>query len=64
MLAIGRYLDGEKIIGIFNFSENDQTAWINEDDGIYTDLISGKKMLAKGVDIPAYSFYYLKKDEV
>ncbi len=64
VLAIGRYLDGEKIIGIFNFSENDQTAWINEDDGMYTDLISGKKMLAKGVDIPAYSFYYLKKDEV
>lgn len=64
VLSIGRYLDGEKIIGIFNFSENDQTAWINEDDGMYTDLISGKKMLAKGVDIPAYSFYYLKKDEV
>lgn len=61
VLCIGRYLDGEKLIGIFNFSENDKTAWINETDGDYVDLISGKEMKAVGVDIPAYGFYYLKK---
>lgn len=61
VLCIGRYLDGEKLIGIFNFSENDKTAWINETDGDYVDLISGKEMKAAGVDIPAYGFYYLKK---
>ena len=60
LLCIGRYYEGEKIIGLFNFSEHDKTAWINETDGEYVDLISGRKMKACGVDIPAYGFYYLK----
>ena len=63
VLCIGRYYDGEKILGLFNFSEYDRTAWINEIDGMYTDLISGEKMEARGVNIPAFGFYYLKKDE-
>lgn len=61
LLCIGRYFDGDKILGIFNFGEHDKTAWINEDDGEYEDLLTGNKMRAKGVDIPAYGFYYLKK---
>lgn len=61
VLCIGRYYEGEKIIGLFNFSEFDKTAWINETDGDYVDLISGNLMKASGVNIPAYSFYYLKK---
>lgn len=61
VLSIGRYKNQEKIIGIFNFSSESKTAWINEDDGEYEDLISGKKMEAKGVDVPGYGFYYLKK---
>ena len=40
--------DGEKIYGLFNFSEYDKTAWINENDGLYVDLISGQKMKACG----------------
>lgn len=63
VLCIGRYYEGEKIIGIFNFSEYDKTAWINETDGVYTDMISGEKRKAAGVDIPAYGFLYLKRDE-
>ena len=61
VLAIGRYYDGDKLIGVFNFSEHERTAWINETDGIYEDLITGKRMEAKGIDIPAYGFYYLKR---
>lgn len=61
VLSIGRYKDQEKIIGIFNFSSESKTAWINEDDGEYEDLISGKKLEAKDVDVPGYGFYYLKK---
>lgn len=34
VLCIGRYYEGEKILGIFNFSEYDKTAWINETDGV------------------------------
>jgi len=65
VLSIGRYKDGSKIIGIFNFSEQDRVAWINEDDYIYEDLISGKRLEAKGVQIPAYGYMYLRwcKDE-
>lgn len=61
VLCIGRYYDGEKIIGIFNFSEYDRTAWINETDGDYVDLLSGEDKKPVGVDIPAYGFYYMKK---
>ncbi len=50
-------------MGIFNFSEQDRTAWINETDGDYVDLISGKERAAAGVDIPACGFCYLKKAE-
>ncbi|MDE6640622.1 MAG: alpha-amylase family protein [Acetatifactor sp.] len=63
VLCIGRYFEGEKILGIFNFSEHDRTAWINETDGIYTDMLSGEKRKAAGVDISAYGFLYLKRDE-
>ncbi len=60
VLCIGRYYDGEKILGLFNFSEYDKTAWINE-DGEYEDMLTGQNRKAKGVDIPAYSFFYLKE---
>lgn len=62
VLCMGRYYDGEKILGIFNFSEQDKTAWINETDGEYVDLITGKRMSASGVNIPGYGFYWLRLD--
>ncbi len=61
VLCIGRYLDGEKIIGLFNFSEFEKTAHIGEADGEYKDLISGKKTDTAEVSLPAYGFCYLKK---
>ena len=63
ILCMGRYHDGEKILGIFNFSEHDKTAWINETDGEYVDLITGKRMFARGVDVPGYGFYWLRLDD-
>ncbi len=61
VLCIGRYFDGDKVIGLFNFSEYDKTAWIDENDGDYTELISGNEMNPVEVHIPAYGFYYMKK---
>ena len=61
VLCIGRYYQGEKLIGLFNFSEHDRTAWINETDGDYMDLLTGQILPARGVDIPAYGFFWLKK---
>ena len=62
ILCIGRYFKGEKVLGIFNFSEHDKTAWINE-EGMYTDLISGQNMEARAVDIPGYGFFWLSWDK-
>lgn len=59
ILALVRENEEEKFIGIYNFSEHDKVAWINEDDGMYLDLISGKEMEAKGVMIPAFGCYWL-----
>ncbi len=61
VLCMGRYYDGEKIIGLFNFSEQEKTAWIRETDGSYSDLISGDAVDPVDVLVPAYGFYYLKK---
>lgn len=59
ILALVRENDDEKFIGIYNFSDQDKVAWINEDDGMYTDLISGHEMEAKGVMIPAFGCFWL-----
>ncbi len=62
VLCVVRQTGEEKLIGLFNFSEQDRTAWINETDGLYQDLISGKVREAKGVDIPGYGFFLLKRE--
>ena len=61
VLCIGRYFEGEKLIGLFNFSESDKTAWINEADGEYVEMLSGNRMQPVNVLVPAYGFYYMKK---
>lgn len=61
ILCIGRHYDGNKIIGLFNFSEYDKTAWIRETDGDYEDLLTGGKMAAQEVAMPGYGFYLLKR---
>lgn len=61
VLCIAREYMGEKVIGIFNYSEHDRMAWINEEDGMYEDMLTGERREAKGVMIPAFGFYYLKR---
>ena len=58
-LALVRENNEEKFIGIYNFSEHDRTAWINEEDGPYMDLLTGKQMEARGVNVPAFGCYWL-----
>lgn len=58
ILGIGRYYRGEKMIALFNFSEEPQTAWINERED-YFDMITGRKREAKAVGIPGYDFAWL-----
>ena len=61
ILSIGRYMKKEKIISVFNFNEDERTAWINEDDGIYKDILTGEKMEAKNIKLPGYGFRILIK---
>ena len=58
VLGIGRYFHGEKMIALFNFSTQDETAWINEEEK-YIDLMTGKRREAKAVGIPARDFVWL-----
>ena len=46
------------MIGLFNFSTQDETAWINE-EGKYIDLMTNKRREAKAVGIPARDFVWL-----
>lgn len=62
VLCIGRYLEGEKITGLFNFSEFDKTVHFEEDNGVYTDLMTQKKRTLDEVNLPGYGFFYLEKE--
>ena len=61
LLCIGRYYEGDQIIGLFNFSEYVKKAYIDGAEGEYVDLLTGQKRTVLGIDIPAYGFYYLKR---
>ena len=63
ILALAKAKGEEKLVALFNFSEYDKVAWINEDDGMYQDLITGREMEARGVQIPAYGCYWLLKKQ-
>ncbi len=61
LLCLIRKYENEKLVALFNFSEYDKTAWINEDDGIYKDLLLNKEMMAKDIYMPAYGIRWLLK---
>ena len=53
VLGIGRWKDGKTVLGLFNFSGEEKTAWINE-GGLWQNLLDGEKMRAKAVTLPPY----------
>lgn len=61
VLAIGRYADDEKVIGIFNFSEFDKTITLPYDKGEFTDLLTGTKHSLTQLTIPAYGSFYMQQ---
>ena len=58
LLGIGRYYQDEQLLALFNFSDEEQTAWL-KDDKIYTDLIDGTECDADAVKIPPRGFRWL-----
>lgn len=59
LLSIGRFLNGEKIIGVFNFSEWDKTITLPWDKGEFTDMLTGETLTLQEMPIPAYGFRYM-----
>lgn len=62
VICLVRAYHNEKMIGLFNFSENERMAWINEQDGGYTDLITGEEMAASGIRMGGYQFLWLRRN--
>lgn len=60
ILCIMRERDGEKFFGIFNFSSQDRTAWMQE-DGEYRNLMTGEKMEMKDVQVSGHGFVWAKR---
>ena len=58
VLCLVREMDGERLVGLFNFSPDGKTAWINE-EGMYHDLISEEFLEAKGVPMPPYGIRWM-----
>lgn len=60
ILGIGRYLNGETVVGLFNFSDTPKTVHL-DDHSNYTDLMTGESLNICPIPISAQGFYWLKK---
>ena len=58
ILGIGRYRKGRKLIALFNFSPEPQTAHIAEHEE-YVELWSSQPVRAKDVRLDGYGFVWL-----
>lgn len=59
ILGIVRILDNEIFIGLFNFSEFDRTAQMDE-DGRFVNLLTGEKLFLHNPVIPGHDFIWCK----
>ncbi len=62
VLGIIRQCEEQKLAALFNFSEYQKVVQLEQDGETYTDLISGKKITGREVNIAAYGVYWLLKD--
>lgn len=59
ILGILREYKGERFIALFNFSENEQTAWMQE-EGIFRNLVNGEIVEVKDQVLKGYEFVWMK----
>ncbi len=62
VLAVGRYYDGEKFLGIFNFSDGERTLDLGWELGDYTDLLTGQSVDKSRLTVPSGGFLWLVCD--
>lgn len=60
ILWIVRRLGAEELHAVFNFSDYGKTVWMPE-KAVYTDLISKRTEEVETVEMPAWSFIWMKK---
>ena len=63
VLAIGRRFEGQKIIGVFNFTPLDKELTFSHEPGTFSDLITGDRCELQALALPAYGFRYLARSE-
>lgn len=59
ILGILREYKGERFIALFNFSESEQTAWMQEED-IFRNLVNGEIVEVKDPVLKGYEFVWMK----
>lgn len=59
ILGILREYKGERFIALFNFSEHEQTAWMQE-EGIFRNLVNGEIVEVKDPVLKGYEFVWMK----
>ena len=59
ILGILREYKGERFIALFNFSESEQTAWMQE-EGIFRNLVNGEIVEVKDPVLKGYEFVWMK----
>lgn len=59
ILGILRECKGERFIALFNFSESEQTAWMQE-EGIFRNLVNGEIVEVKDPVLKGYDFVWMK----
>ena len=58
VLGIGRYCRGQKLLCVFNFSREEQIAWLKEMED-YVDLMTGEPQDARVLTLPAGGYVWL-----
>lgn len=59
ILGILREYKGERFIALFNFSEREQSAWMQE-EGIFRNLVNGEIVEVKDPVLKGYEFVWMK----
>ena len=60
ILGILREYHGERFIGLFNFSDEPKTAWMQE-EGTYRSLMTNEMLELKDIEIPGHDFLWCRK---
>ena len=60
ILCVLREYKGRRFFGIFNFSDQEKTAWMQE-DGVYRNLLTSEKIELKDIRLRGYDFLWCEK---